>query len=112
MQRQCKACPWRVDCEPTTDIPNGYSCDLHKGLANTISDGGLNLGGTLRIMACHESPLGKEKMCVGWLDNQLGAGNNIALRLMAIQGRTPKYELVGEQHRTFEDTLPGDDDAL
>lgn len=22
--KQCKSCPWRVDCEPERDIPNGY----------------------------------------------------------------------------------------
>ena len=22
--RQCRSCPWRVDCVPDRDIPNGY----------------------------------------------------------------------------------------
>lgn len=58
-------------------------------------------------MACHETPVGKELPCIGWLDNQLGAGNNIGLRLAAIQGDIDvNYEIDGEQHERFEDTLP------
>lgn len=109
-RRQCPKCPWRVGVDPST-IPDGYSCALHAGLKSTIAKSGtLNLGGTLRIMACHESKVDKEIACVGWLANQLGPGNNIGLRLAAMRDRKlTDFELVGEQHETFEDTLPRED---
>jgi len=45
--------------------------------------------------------------CVGWLMNQLGPGNNIPLRLSVLSCENLKQvRLVGEQHETFEDTLP------
>lgn len=107
---QCKTCPWRKDVVPDRDIPNGYDVEKHCNLKSTIAEPGLagflELRGPLRMMACHESKVGKEIVCVGWLDQQLGPGNNIPLRLAAIEGRLPKYELIGEQHDRFEDTLP------
>lgn len=104
-RKQCKKCPWRKDVNPY-DIPNGYSRDLHANLEGTISRG-VQLSGELKIMACHESMVGKEIPCVGWLDNQLGPGNNILLRLKAARGLIDTdYELVGEQHESFEETLP------
>ena len=61
---------------------------------------------TIRIMACHET---HDTHCIGWLVNQLGEGNNIALRLeMSSCENADKIKLVGEQHERFEDTLPSD----
>lgn len=58
-------------------------------------------------MACHETKLGGELPCVGWLVHQLGPGNNIGLRLAVIHGRVDgNVQTVGPQHETFEDTLP------
>lgn len=105
-RKQCAKCPWRVDVDPH-DIPNGYCEVKHAGLADTIArPGDFRPSSTLRMMACHESKPGKERACVGWLANQLGPGNNIALRLAAMAGRVDAFELVGEQHERFEDTLP------
>jgi len=107
-RRQCKKCPWRVDVDPR-DIPNGYCEVKHANLKSTIAQpGAVNLGAPMRMMACHESnAAGAELPCVGWLANQLGTGNNIALRLAVIGGRVDtNFKLVGEQHETFEDTLP------
>lgn len=60
-------------------------------------------------MACHESPVGDETPCVGWLHHQLGDGNNLALRVAVATGRiSAEYELVGEQHTCLEDTFPDD----
>lgn len=105
---QCKSCPWRVDCEPETDIPGGYCVKLHEGLANTIKSGleSLPLGGPIRAMACHHSKPGAEFVCAGWLDNQIGPGNNIAARLAVMTGKWPVPVVDGEQHERFEDTLP------
>lgn len=105
MRRQCKACPWRVDVVPERDIPGGYCEAKHRALEKTISDGSFR-GGNIQAMACHESRVGAEFVCVGWLANQLGPGNNIALRLQSLSGRYPAFELVGAQHARFEDTLP------
>ena len=80
---------------------------MHAGLSGTIAEPGtLNLGG-LRVMACHETPIGREKPCVGWLMHQLGPGNNIGLRLATMTGRIDSnVRTVGPQHECFEDTLP------
>lgn len=103
---QCEKCPWRIDVDPN-DIPNGYCAARHAALESTIADPGIiQLGGTIRMMACHESPVGKEQACVGWLANQLGPGNNIGLRLWASRNLKARLKLVGEQHVCFEDTLP------
>ena len=101
-RRQCVKCPWKVDTDPF-DIPNGYCPSKHRGLSDTIARD-LRFGGGLRIMACHET---EDTPCAGWLVNQLGPGNNIALRLAVMSGAIDAdVELVGDQHERFEDTLP------
>lgn len=103
---QCKACPWRKDVVPERDIPGGYCAKKHANLRGTVNQGLRSLVGGTPAMACHESPPGKEIPCIGWLDYELGPGNNIGLRIRAMHGQLPQYEVVGEQHETFEDTLP------
>lgn len=104
---QCAKCPWKVRTDPH-DIPNDYSLKKHADLIRTIAiPGQLNLTPALRVMACHESNVGRELPCVGWLDNQYNEGNNIAVRLGVREGRfCMDYELDGPQHTKFEDTLP------
>jgi hypothetical protein len=102
---QCKSCPWRVDCEPDADIP-GYRRDLHERLRGTIVSGVASLAAPVqRIMACHYSKPGEEFACAGWLYNQLGPGNNLAVRIDVARGRLPVPEVDGRQHERFEDTL-------
>jgi hypothetical protein len=105
-RKQCAKCPWKVSTDPH-DIPDGYSVELHRGLADTIAEpGSVRLGG-LRMMACHETYNGKELPCVGWLVHQLGPGNNIGLRLAVLNGKIDgNVKTVGPQHATFEETLP------
>lgn len=104
--KQCQSCPWRVGCVPERDIPN-YSRDLHEGLAGTIQSGLESIGCPVRrAMACHYSKPGEEFPCAGWLANQLGSGNNIGLRIAVMTDRIPAPIIDGEQHETFEDTLP------
>ena len=113
-KNQCKACPWKKNTNPR-DIPNGYCPTKHANLRSTIAKPGdiSNVGrGGLHLMACHESDVGKEQPCVGWLSHQLGPGNNIALRFMALDGRFNGLKLDGPQHRTFEATLGKDDDGI
>ncbi len=107
-RRQCEKCPWKVSTDPY-DIPNGYCPSKHASLDSTIAEPASlrDLGGGLRMMACHESIKGKELPCVGWLAQQLGPGNNIALRMAAMTGQIDtNFELDGEQHERLEDTLP------
>jgi hypothetical protein len=107
--RQCEKCPWRKATNPH-EIPNGYTVELHKALKETISEDpmiSLNAylrGDSLKIMACHETQDGH---CIGWLNHQLGPGNNIGLRIsMGFCDNAKAVRLRGEQHETFEDTLP------
>ncbi len=107
IRKQCAKCPWKMSTNPH-DITNEYCEEQHAALENTIADPGSlrNLGG-VRIMACHETPIGKELPCIGWMDNQLGEGNNIGLRMAVITGRIDgNFKTVGRQHRRLEDTLP------
>lgn len=104
MAKQCRKCPWLKSTDPR-EIPDGYDEAKHRALQSTIARG-FNLGQPLEFMACHETPRGRERPCVGWLENQLGAGNNIALRMWASKNLREELELAGEQHETFEGTLP------
>jgi len=107
-RKQCAKCPWKVSTDPY-EIPNGYCVSRHVGLQKTIADPGSlhGLGGAIRMMACHECTIGAELPCVGWLANQLGPGNNIALRIRCMwDSELADFETVGEQHPRFEDTLP------
>lgn len=102
---QCAKCPWRKDVDPN-QIPNGYSKDKHRALESTIAKPD-DLSGIfsrqLHVMACHET---HDAHCIGWLMNQLGRGNNIALRIaMRNCENLDRVRLAGEQHETFEETL-------
>ena len=107
---QCQHCPFIKGSNPY-EIPKGYSLERHRGLANTIADPNdpsANLAlDPLPVMACHET---EQSYCVGWMHNQAGEGNNLRLRIRLSQhratGRSTKLTLRGEQHPTFQDTLP------
>lgn len=100
--KQCAKCPWRKDVNPH-DIPNGYDAEKHRALRSTISSGLASLMSD-HVMACHES---HDAHCIGWIVNQVGQGNNIGLRIkMASCENGSAIQLRGEQHETFEDTLP------
>jgi hypothetical protein len=103
---QCAKCPWIKGVDPH-EIPNGYSEEKHCALESTIAKPGDMsgvFGGPLRVMACHET---HEAHCVGWLANQIGPGNNIGLRLQMMSCENGRaMRLRGEQHETFEETLP------
>lgn len=90
-----------------------YSEEQHRRLTRTIARidaPPTNLDEPLRIMACHETPFGREKPCIGWLHNQLNEGNNILLRYLVVAKRiSSDYTLDGPQHPTLEATLPKTD---
>lgn len=106
-RRQCKKCPWKVGTNPY-EIDN-YNEEGHALLKRTIKPGLAGLvEPDLRMMACHETEPPRQLPCVGWLVNQLGPGNNIALRMaVSLHKRiSADVELDGPQHPTLEDTLP------
>lgn len=111
--KQCQACPWRVDAtDHESDIPN-YDRELHKNLTVTIAEPASlrqMVEPNLRLMGCHEHQDPENQIvCVGWLANQLGPGNNLALRMAALQNpELGNFELVGEQHEKLEDTFGAD----
>lgn len=103
---QCAKCPWRKDVDPH-EIPNGYCETKHKNLSDTIADPD-DLSSIfrkeMRVMACHET---HDAHCIGWLVNQIGSGNNIALRIQCRNFENMRdVKTIGEQHETFADTLP------
>ena len=104
--KKCAKCPWCKDVN-SHDIPNGYSEEKHRVLVSTIAEAGdlsAVASNEIRVMACHET---HDTHCIGWLANQIGDGNNIALRLdMLSCANADNIRLVGEQHKLFEDTLP------
>jgi hypothetical protein len=103
---QCAKCPWKTTTNPR-EIPDGYDEAKHRELGCTIANPGELTDEPLRMMACHESPVGAELPCVGWLVHQLGPGNNLALRLRVMLGRIDAHvQTVGPQHACLEDTLP------
>lgn len=106
--QQCAKCPWRKTTNPH-DIPNGYDVQKHRALACTIAAGNGSdwlqmFNPKMYIMACHEE---ESAHCIGWLVNQLGSGNNIALR-MAMRNceNLNEVRVTGEQHEFFKDTIP------
>jgi uncharacterized protein DUF6283 len=102
---QCAKCPWRKDVNPH-DIPDGYSVEKHRKLKGSIADPGSieGLGKPMVAMACHETG---NSHCIGWLMHQLGPGNNLPLRLRAIDCENMnEARTIGEQHECFEDTIP------
>jgi hypothetical protein len=105
--KQCDKCPWKVSTNPH-DIPDGYCEIKHANLKDTIAkEGEFRPGKPLKAMACHHSSGSDQMYCVGWLVNQLGVGNNIALRLsMRKYENAGDIHVYGKQHERFEDTLP------
>jgi hypothetical protein len=92
----------------SSPYPNDHNAqvDLHRALAATIAVPGFAVGPG-SAMACHEHPPGEEAHCVGWLMNQLGPGNNIALRLRMMSCENLGAVVrEGPQHQRFEDILP------
>lgn len=102
--RQCAKCPWKKSTKPYS-IPDGYSVEKHK-VCTIAEPSRFTLSGQFLVMSCHEHSNEEGVACVGWLANQLGPGNNIALRL-AVIGKRFSLRLDGPQHERFEDTLPG-----
>jgi len=100
--KQCANCPWREDARLST-IP-GYSVEKHLALKSTISSEFESLTKNGPVMACHKSK--EKRVCIGWLVNQAGVGNNFAVRLgLLVCENSGDIEVFGPQHDTLEKTM-------
>lgn len=105
---QCDKCPWKTSTNPW-DIPDGYTLEAHQALINTIAQKEpveqlADIEKPLNVMCCHQE---NEAHCIGYLYNQLGIGNNVLLRIQMMNYTNANdIQIVGEQHQSFEDTLP------
>jgi hypothetical protein len=110
IETQCAKCPWKVSTN-NEEIPN-YKKEKHENLGGTIWNDADSVDeivkrlnkSDLTVMACHESCEDDPYYCVGWLHNQLGIGNNIALRFQMRNYDLRNMKVIGEQHEKFEDT--------
>lgn len=104
--KQCAKCPWKASTDPH-EIPDGYCEIKHANLKDTIAKEGVFDLSSSKAMACHHSDGNDQMYCVGWLNNQLGPGNNIGLRIRMMKCENiSELKVYGAQHRYFEDTLP------
>ena len=105
---QCAKCPFKQSTNPL-EIPNGYEVGKHKHLESCISKQPLQ---QTNFMLCHhskesEGTIETVELCAGWLHNQLGTGNNLYLRvIMKDCENINELKVIGEQHKTFNDTIP------
>ncbi len=84
LPQPCPSCPWRID-QGAQDIPN-FSIHKARALAETCPDArGLGPSFGAPIFACHQSNVGAEIACAGWLATVGRAHPSV--RLAAMQGR-------------------------
>lgn len=104
--KQCKGCPWKESIDPAT-IPNGFDYEVHQRLLDNTPEAGEFNVTELHIMSCHHSNDRDGMMCIGWLENQLGVGNNIPLRFkMRNCTNIDQIKVYGKQKKDFRDVRP------
>lgn len=97
-RQPCPSCPWRVH-QDARDIPN-FSLTLAESLAGTCPDHrGMGPEFGAPLFACHQSPVGRETHCAGWLASVAHAHPGV--RLAVTRGR-----LEG-RHGTRRQCQPG-----
>lgn len=103
----CPGCPWRVG-KDATDIPH-FSMAKAESLAKTSPcEKGYGPSFTDDMFACHQSKVGEEFACAGWLASVGHAHPRVRLALM--QGRLPESALAPgkdwpELHSTFQEVI-------
>ncbi len=86
----CSTCPWRKSSAVGgTDIP-GFNIDLMRRLQNTVG----REDDFRPIMACHGSPKGAERPCVGYLARH--GYSNLAVRVGIMEGRIDMNAVMDE----------------
>ncbi|KVN83440.1 hypothetical protein WJ68_16130 [Burkholderia ubonensis] len=89
--RPCPSCPWRVD-QGARDIPN-FDLPLAEGLAATSPDArGMGPDFGAPMFACHQSKIGSEIPCAGWLAKV--GHRHPGVRLAVMQGKLDPETLV------------------
>lgn len=76
----CGSCPWRKSSPVGGAGIDGFSIELMRGLACTVGEDDW----FRRIMACHYSPVGEERACVGYL--AVEGYSNLNVRMEVLRG--------------------------
>jgi hypothetical protein len=106
-KQPCKTCPWRKD-QTAADIPN-FDLALAERLSRTSPDErGMGPDWNAPQFACHQSGIGKEIVCQGWLA-MVGHAHPM-VRLGVLQGRVDPEALAPgadwpDLHPTYPDVL-------
>lgn len=102
----CPTCPWR------TDAVGEFPAEAFRHSANTAHDASRN------VFSCHTSGAEKPAACAGFLLRN--SANNLAVRVMQVQGDLDMAEVHDGGHELFEsyremavaNGVPADDPAL
>jgi len=105
--KPCQSCPWRID-QGAADIPN-FDLELAESLADCSPDAkGMGPDFTSSCFACHQSKVGEEFACAGWLSTV--GHRHPKVRLAVTFGRLPVEALNTdpewpELHTTYGEVL-------
>ncbi len=84
LAKPCSSCPWQID-SVAQDIPN-FDLALAEGLMNCCPDKrGMGPDFGASIFACHQSKVGAEIACAGWL--AIVGHRHPSVRLAIMAGR-------------------------
>lgn len=103
----CASCPWRLD-KDARDIPN-FDLRLAEDLAATCPDArGMGPDYTAKLFACHQSKVGREIPCAGWLAKVGMRHPRVRMRLMrgeiSPEALTPGEDWP-ELHNSYSEVL-------
>lgn len=107
MRQPCPSCPWRVD-QDATSIPN-FRLALAENLASTCPDArGYGPSWGASMFACHQSKVGEEIICAGWLATV--GHTHPQVRIMVMQNRLTVNDLRPgegwpELHDNYQDMI-------
>lgn len=82
----CRSCPWRVGS--SADAIPGFSPQRAEDLRATCER---SQGLGTAMFACHQSRVGEEIVCAGWL--AVHGRESIAVRIAVLEGRVPVQAL-------------------
>ncbi len=99
-RKQCASCPWKRSVDPDR-LPGSYGHVDRDAVATHSAEGTRSLRRDTPGMGCHVKR-NAGLPCVGWLVQQLGPGNNIAMRIAVSIGQVDgNVETVGPQRTTL-----------
>lgn len=107
LRKPCQSCPWRVD-QTAQDIPNFDMILAEKLSSCSPDDNDYGPEYTAQLFACHQSRLGEEFPCAGWLATV--GHRHPMVRFSVSLGRIPAEALKpGEDwpdlHPTYQEVL-------